>query len=633
MDYAKQLEEKEMELLNIQTLIISLEDQVQKVTDKNASLKNKEGELEKIIQKLEVELYHANIQKEEEKNQLRQELQQMQYEELQNELNQKLDELSRCQYQKKQLENKIARSETDFQERLNEITNNYAHFENEKSEFKKQLQDKEIVIKTQKNEITKINIVKKELDETRVTIIKLEEQIAQLTSEKNDLNVILKQKDSEKTSALESLKNELNKTINEILNEKNTLRVQLDNLLIEQKDLQNQHTNLNQLLQKTIKEKANLLTEHKTKDEAIQQLKKNFHFETNGLQNEIKQLKAQLTSKPISQSRTPKGQNMDLEEEFLIELAKKEHEIDELTEKVNKLEQEKKTSIVDLENIHREQLQKIHQEKHAIERSFNDKENNLNILLNTTNKEKTNLLNKLNELNASLENIVEEKKEIENKLKETEALRHSHMEYTKLQNELNILKNKYDELENQKERLLTNLQNKLDEKSNVLEDTQNTLNLKIQQIIDLNKSVQEYQQKLNHQNLARGISHEDIVRKEKELQQKETDVSEKYQQLKQKDIKIIELEHRLTMYKNNNVSTDDTSRVFELERKLHELQAGTNTRELERQVLLLTSKLNEKERLLSSINNSKYVKHLESKIQVLDKELDDLKKTKFKFNV
>lgn len=600
MDVAKQLEEKEMELLNIQTLIITLEDQVQKVTDKNGALKKREAQLEKLVSKLEMDLYHANIEKEEEKNQLRQELAHIQYEGLETELNQKMDELSRCQYQNKILENKIARSEADFQERLEEITARYSHFETEKQSLQNQLS-------SQTRDLENAKVLQKEVSLAR-------ENITKLTADNRALEESL------------SLKNaEYEKQKHEWYLERNELKVRLDNVLVEKRDLENQCANLMNSLEKATQENnEHLLAKQKHEEtkrqheEHVQQLKKDFHYQTNGLHNEIKELKAKLAAVPAPAPihvRTAKGKKKDTNddrlEEFMVELAKKEHQIDELTDQIANLE--KQTA--------------------ERERSFDEKESKLNSLLKTTNDEKTKLSRRVNDLNALVEELGGKNKELEDKVKDTEKLRLAHLEYTQLKNDLNIWKNKYDELTKEKDRLLSHLQNKLDERTNVLEDTQQTLNQKIQQIIDLNKSLQEHQSKLAMHNSIGGVSPEDLARKETELQRRERETDDKYAELRMKDIKILELEHSLMMLRSNQGNTDDKTRVSELERKVIELQAGTNTRDLEKQLLLLQSKLNEKERLLGSINNSKYVKHLESKLQGMEKELDDLKKAKFKFSV
>lgn len=608
MDIAKQLEEKEMELLNIQTLIITLEDQVQKVTDKNGELKRREADLEKKVKQLELDLYHASIEKEEEKNQLRQEMAHIQYEGLETELNQKMDELSRCQYQNKILENKLARSEADFQERLEETIAKYSHFETEKQSLQNQLS-------SQMRELEKVKILQKEVGLAK-------ENITQLMADKQSLEESLGLKSIE----YEKERKEWEHASHAFDRERNDLRVRLDNVLVEKRDLENQCANLNHLLEKATAENREHVNAQQNREatkrqheEIVLQLKKDFHYQTNGLHNEINELKAQLaTAKslaPPAFTKTTKGKKKDRGddglEEFMIELAKKEHEIDELMEQIASIEKQ---------NTERE-------------RSFNEKESKLNSLLKTTNEEKTKLSRRLDDLHALVEELNGKNKELEDKVKDTETLRRAHVEYTQVKNDLNIWKNKYDELTKEKERLLSHMQNKLDERTNVLEDTQKTLNQKIQQIIDLNKSLQEHQSKLAVHKTVGGISPEELVRKETDLQRRERETDDKYAEVRMKDIKILELEHSLMMLRGTQGNADDKTRVSELERKVIELQAGTNTRDLEKQLLLLQSKLNEKERLLGSINNSKYVKHLESKIQGMEKELDDLKTAKFKFSV
>jgi chromosome segregation ATPase len=102
----------------VRKMMTALENKVRDTDTKNDALDRKNKEMQSKIQQLEMDLYHANIQKEEEKQQLRNELNLGLVHELEQQLMEKQAELNRSQQQVTMLNQKIGRMEIDFSERL-----------------------------------------------------------------------------------------------------------------------------------------------------------------------------------------------------------------------------------------------------------------------------------------------------------------------------------------------------------------------------------------------------------------------------------------------------------------------------------------------------------------------------------
>ena len=623
---AEQLEEKEMELLNIQTNIITLEDQVAKLTSSNKQLQRVIANLEDQLQKKTMEMYHMSIQKEQEKNELRESLQIQQFEEISKELENTKEELSRTQHNFKNLQNRFSRAEGDFNERIEQkehetqkMLEKYSHHDEETKKFEKMLNDKEVRINSLLKQIDDINnkhsgsaekilLIEKENKNTTEELVKLQQEHKNaqetLRQQKGDLDHYVKTIAS-RNDEIKTITEEKEKTKQEYLEVHTTW-----------KNIQAEHDKL-------VNAKRDAETIIIQKNTIISDL----NSELKKIEKEMQKLNDKY------KRRKPKN---DLEEDFLVELAKKDHELDDLLESlqtkdenINKLEQEVEKLKSNLQNKVESVTKDFNQRLENKERDMNTLSSRLrdkSTELDDHKRQISQLQSKINDHVKGIDyNVVQQNEVIHNSLSsEIKELKHKSSEdKLSIQN----LENKVSQKENQ----VSQLSASLEQKTGRVESMQKLLDSKTEQILEYNKKVQDLQTQISKLNVT-------LVQKDKEIQSTETKVEAglPHIELQKRDTKIRELEIVLESERKKNraspqVVTNDEQmfdiinkkdvHIAELERDIQQMKMGTNTRELEKQILVLNAKLSEKEKMLSTVNNSKYVKHLEGVVNDINTKM------------